>query len=225
MQISWAVCTVCIVAQIAFQSAKGWQVFKNDATEIIPEITENTETPVEQTFSDNNTMNQAKHGGRHIQQIHLVLNAYFGTCNIRNQNYDPKCCRELRITRYVTEGPCRSLKPVKELLCSGQCLPSHLLPNSIGRGKWWRQNSLDYRCIPAHSRTQRVLLACPEQETRTHKLRAVTACKCKRYTRFHNQSELKDFGKESTRPQKNKKPHLARARSGKSNQHELENAY
>lgn len=43
-------------------------MFKNDATEIIPEITENTETPVEQTFSNNNTMNQAKHGGRHVQQ-------------------------------------------------------------------------------------------------------------------------------------------------------------
>lgn len=43
-------------------------MFKNDATEIIPEITENTETPMEQTFSNNNTMNQAKHGGRHIQQ-------------------------------------------------------------------------------------------------------------------------------------------------------------
>lgn len=42
-------------------------MFKNDATEIIPEITENTEPPMEQTFS-NNTMNQAKHGGRHIQQ-------------------------------------------------------------------------------------------------------------------------------------------------------------
>lgn len=68
MQISWAVCAVCVVTQITFQSGEGWQMFKNDATEIIPEITENTETPMEPTFSNNNTMNQAKHGGRHIQQ-------------------------------------------------------------------------------------------------------------------------------------------------------------
>lgn len=68
MQISWAVCSVCVLTQMAFRSVEGWQVFKNDATEIIPEITENTETPMEQTFSNNNTMNQAKHGGRHIQQ-------------------------------------------------------------------------------------------------------------------------------------------------------------
>lgn len=134
-------------------------------------------------------------------------------------------CREMRTTRYLTEGPCRSIKPVKELVCSGQCVPSHLLPNSIGRGKWWRQNALDYRCIPAHTRTQRIQMACPEEETRTYKFRAVTACKCKRYTRYHNQSELKDFGKETARPQKNKKPRLSRARSSKSNQHELENAY
>lgn len=67
MQIAWAVYSVCVLIQIAFRSVEGWQMFKNDATEIIPEITENTETPMEQAFS-NNTMNQAKHGGRHIQQ-------------------------------------------------------------------------------------------------------------------------------------------------------------
>lgn len=68
MQISWAVCSVCVLIQIASRAAGGWQVFKNDATEIIPKITENTETPMEQIYSNNNTMNQAKHGGRHIQQ-------------------------------------------------------------------------------------------------------------------------------------------------------------
>ncbi|XP_005429662.1 sclerostin [Geospiza fortis] len=169
MQIPWAVCAVCVLTQITLHSVQGWQVFKNDATEIIPEITENPETPMEPTFSNNNTMNQAKHGGRHIQQTPDL--------------------------------------------------------SALGRGKWWRQNALDFRCIPAHSRTQRVLMACPQQETRTYKFRAATSCKCKRYPRYHNQSELKDFGRDIPRPQKNKKPHLARARSGKSNQHELENAY
>lgn len=68
MQISWAVCSVCVLIQIAVHTVEGWQVFKNDATEIIPELPENTETPVEQTYSNNNTMNQAKHGGRQPQQ-------------------------------------------------------------------------------------------------------------------------------------------------------------
>ncbi|XP_067397049.1 sclerostin isoform X1 [Emydura macquarii macquarii] len=214
MQISWTVCSFCVLIQIAIRSGEGWQVFKNDATEIIPELTENTETPMEQTYSNNNnTMNQAKHGGRHPQQ------------SLDPNDASDFSCRELRSTRYVIDGPCRSFKPIKELVCSGQCVPSHLLPNSIGRGKWWRQSALDYRCIPAHVRTQRIQLACPEEETRTYKIRAVTACKCKRYTRYHNQSELKDFGKESIRPQKSKKPRLSRARGSKSNHPELENAY
>lgn len=90
MQISWAVCSVCVLIQIAFRSVEGWQVFKNDATEIIPEITENTETPMEQAYSNNNTMNQAKHGGRHIQQapdpngkknnITLLFQTLAGSC-------------------------------------------------------------------------------------------------------------------------------------------------
>ncbi|KAK2522309.1 sclerostin [Columba livia] len=213
MQVSWALCSACVFLQIAFWSVEGWQMFKNDATEIIPEAAENTEPPAEQIPSDNNTMNRAKHGGRHVQPAPDLNDA------------SDFSCREMRTTRYLSEGSCRSVKPVKELVCSGQCVPSHLLPNSIGRGKWWRQNALDYRCIPAHSRTQRVPLACPDGETRTYKFRAVTACKCKRYTRYHNQSELKDFGKDTVRPQKNKKPRLSRARSSKSNQHELENAY
>ncbi|NXO76137.1 SOST protein, partial [Sitta europaea] len=210
MQISWAVCAVCVVTQITLQPAQGWQMFKNDATEIIPEIPENTETPVEPTFSNNNTMNQAKHGGRHMQQAPDLHGA------------SEFSCRELRSTRFLTDGPCRSLKPVRELLCSGHCEPSHLLPNSIGRGKWWRQSGADYRCIPAHTRTQRVPMACPQQETRTYKFRAATSCKCKRYTRHHNQSELKEFGKDGARPQPGQKPQARSARRGRQ---ELGNAY
>lgn len=67
MQVSWALCSACVFLQIAFWSVEGWQMFKNDATEIIPEAAENTEPPAEQIPSDNNTMNRAKHGGRHVQ--------------------------------------------------------------------------------------------------------------------------------------------------------------
>lgn len=110
-------------------------------------------------------------------------------------------CRELRSTRYITDGSCRSAKPVKELVCSGQCMPAHLMPNSIVRGKWWRSSASDYRCIPAHSRTRRVQLQCPNGNTRTYKIRVVTSCKCKRFRPHHNQSVPKEVPK----PQRNKK--------------------
>lgn len=110
-------------------------------------------------------------------------------------------CRELRSTRYVTDGSCRSAKPIKELVCSGQCLPAHLMPNTIGRGKWWRSSNSEYRCIPAHSRTRRIQLQCPNGNTRTYKIRMVTSCKCKRFRAHHNQSEAKEV----LRRQRNKK--------------------
>lgn len=119
-------------------------------------------------------------------------------------------CRELRSTRYITDGSCRSAKPVKELVCSGQCLPAYLMPNSIIRGKWWRSSASDYRCVPAHSRARRVQLQCPNGNTRTYKIRVVTSCKCKRFRPHHNQSEAKELPK----TQRNKKHgRLAKDRS------------
>lgn len=109
-------------------------------------------------------------------------------------------CNELRSTRFITDGLCRSAKAVRELVCSGQCRP----PNSIG-GKWWRSSASDYRCVPAHARTQRVQLHCPNGQTRTYKIRAVTSCKCKRYTRNHNQSDAKETASATQKAHRNKK--------------------
>uniref|UniRef100_A0A6J0TM48 Sclerostin n=1 Tax=Pogona vitticeps TaxID=103695 RepID=A0A6J0TM48_9SAUR len=217
MQTSRALCSFCLFfLQALLPSGRGWQVLKNDATEIVPDFQENTEMPEEPPYvqNENETMsNRAQQGERYPA---LPLN---------RMEHLEFSCREVYSTRYVTEGLCRSVKPIRELVCSGQCLPSHLLPNSIGKGKWWRQNALDYRCIPAHSRSQRVQLACPGEDVRTIKIRTITACKCKRYTRYHNRSQLKDFSKETARRQKNKKPHLSRARGSKAHQPELENSY
>ncbi|XP_051968906.1 sclerostin-like [Xyrauchen texanus] len=173
-----------------FTAAHG-RVFKNDATEIIPEYMEDTQRPEEQIqLSNNNTLNRAKNGGRSSANAHT-----YGASELS--------CRELRSTRYITDGSCCSAKPVKELVCSGQCLPTHLMPNSILRGKWWRSSSSDYRCIPAHSRTQRIQLQCPNRPNRTYKIRVVTSCKCKRYTRHNNQSDGKVLS--SQKPRRNKK--------------------
>lgn len=120
-------------------------------------------------------------------------------------------CRELRSTRYITDGSCRSAKPVNELVCSGQCLPAHLMLNSILRSKWWRSSS-DFRCIPAHYRVQRVQLHCPNSKSRTYKIRVVTSCKCKRFTRHHNQSDAKDLTSQRKRHNK-KRARLQQTRS------------
>lgn len=130
-------------------------------------------------------------------------------------------CRELRSTRYITDGSCRSAKPVKELVCSGQCMPSHLMPNFIARGKWWRSNASDYRCIPAHSRMRRIQLHCPNGNSRTYKIRVVTSCKCKRFRTHHNQSEAKEVPKR----QRNKKHSRLPQDRNKNNTPVVDNSY
>ncbi|XP_026170596.1 sclerostin [Mastacembelus armatus] len=199
MQVSLALLvssSALLLLQGCCTAVKGWKVLKNDATEILPEYAENTRTPQEATQqasngssnSHSNTMdNRAKNGGR--------------ATNTVSYSASELSCRELRSTRYITDGSCRSAKPVRELVCSGQCMPAHLMPNSISRGKWWRSSATDYRCIPAHSRTRRVQLQCPNGNTRTYKIRVVTSCKCKRFRPHHNQSVAKEVPK----TQRNKK--------------------
>ena len=63
MQLSLALCLVCLLVHAAFRVVEGhgWQAFKNDATEIIPELGEYPEPLPEQ---NNKTMNRAENGGR-----------------------------------------------------------------------------------------------------------------------------------------------------------------
>lgn len=119
----------------------------------------------------------------------------------------PVGCRELRSTKYISDGQCTSINPVKELVCTGQCLPAQMLPNWIGgygRKFWNRRNSQDWRCVNDKTRTQRIQLQCQDGSTRTYKITAVTSCKCKRYTRQHNESEVKSEGYAHTQIKKQK---------------------
>ncbi|XP_078080099.1 sclerostin [Mustelus asterias] len=204
-----AACLCLLVRGSSLNRAEGWGSLKNDATEIIPEY------PVIPTEMRNHSVNQAKHGGRRRSQSLQVRGA------------TELSCRELRSTRYISDGTCRSVKPVRELICSGQCLPAHLLPNSIGRVRWWsRHQTSDYRCVPAHSRTQRVRLECQNQQTRTYKIQVVTSCKCKRYSRHHNQSDNKQFGKGAvSRRRKSKKKATPPKNRGKGNHHDQADQY
>ncbi|KAG7459632.1 hypothetical protein MATL_G00212680 [Megalops atlanticus] len=218
MQVSLALVyssSVLLLLQGYFTSVKGWRVFRNDATENIPDYSEDTQPPEEPVQLSNNTMNRAKHGGR-------SQGGRSSSGNADSYGASELSCRELRFTRYVTDGSCRSAKPVKELVCSGQCVPSHLLPNAILRGKWWRGSTSEYRCVPAHTRVQRVQLRCPRARRRTYKMRVATSCKCKRYTRQHNQSEAKPPAR--PRSSGRKRARLPQGQ-GRNNSPEVPNSY
>ncbi|KAI3358387.1 hypothetical protein L3Q82_014699 [Scortum barcoo] len=102
-------------------------------------------------------------------------------------------CRELRSTKYISDGQCTSVNPIKELVCAGECLPAHLLPNWIGGGSytgryWSRRDAQEWRCVIDRTRTQRIRLQCQDGSSRTYKITVVTSCKCKRYSREQNDS-------------------------------------
>uniref|UniRef100_A0A3Q1G824 Sclerostin domain containing 1b n=1 Tax=Acanthochromis polyacanthus TaxID=80966 RepID=A0A3Q1G824_9TELE len=105
-------------------------------------------------------------------------------------------CRELRSRKYISDGQCTSVNPIKELVCAGECLPSHLLPNWIGSrgytGRYWsRRDAQEWRCVIDRTRTQRIRLQCEDGSSRAYKITVVTSCKCKRYTRQQNDSDHK----------------------------------
>uniref|UniRef100_A0A3B3D133 Sclerostin domain-containing protein 1 n=1 Tax=Oryzias melastigma TaxID=30732 RepID=A0A3B3D133_ORYME len=102
-------------------------------------------------------------------------------------------CRELRSTKYISDGHCTSINPIKELVCAGECLPAQMFENWIGgaRGRrYWarRSGNHDWRCVNDKTRTQRIQLQCQDGTSRTYKITVVTSCRCKRYSRQHNES-------------------------------------
>ncbi|XP_029975997.1 sclerostin domain-containing protein 1-like [Salarias fasciatus] len=118
-------------------------------------------------------------------------------------------CRELRSTKYISDGQCTSVSPIKELVCAGECLPNHLLPNWIGGGGgggryWSRRDAQEWRCVIDRTRTQRIRLQCHDGSARTYRITVVTSCKCKRHSRQQNES--------GQRPAPPPPPHGARPR-------------
>lgn len=117
-------------------------------------------------------------------------------------------CRELRSTKYISDGQCTSVNPIKELVCAGECLPAHMLPNWIGAytGRYWsRRDAQEWRCVIDRTRTQRIRLQCQDGSSRTYKITVVTSCKCKRYTRQQNDSGHKDTSAISGKEKKNQR--------------------
>ncbi|XP_054462571.1 sclerostin domain-containing protein 1-like [Anoplopoma fimbria] len=134
----------------------------------------------------NEDTNQARNGGRQLADA------------VRNgPDQSQVGCRELRSTKYISDGQCTSVNPIKELVCAGECLPAHLLPNWIGGGGytgryWSRRDTQEWRCVIDRTRTQRIRLQCQDGNSRTYKITVVTSCKCKRYSREQNDSGHKD---------------------------------
>ncbi|KAK7898442.1 hypothetical protein WMY93_019295 [Mugilogobius chulae] len=145
---------------------------QNDATEKL--VVENQGQVRQEPVQEDS--NQARNGGRR------------GSENARSgPDQSQVGCRELRSTKYISDGQCTSVSPIKELVCAGECLPSHLLPNWIGgssnSGRYWSRPT----------RTQRIRLTCEDGSSRTYKITVVTSCKCKRYSRQQNDSAHKDL--------------------------------
>ncbi|XP_035537735.1 sclerostin domain-containing protein 1-like [Morone saxatilis] len=178
----------------------------NDATESVhPQEADDTqhEPAAEDT-------NQARNGGRRPAD------------SVRNgPDQSQVGCRELRSTKYISDGQCTSVNPIKELVCAGECLPAHLLPNWIGGGGytgryWSRRDAQEWRCVIDRTRTQRIRLQCQDGSSRTYKITVVTSCKCKRYSRQQNDSGHKDTPVHSGKPRKNqRKAELPEERAGR----------
>ncbi|XP_028255152.1 sclerostin domain-containing protein 1b [Parambassis ranga] len=166
----------------------------NDATESVsPEPVFDTQ---DQPAEEEDT-NQARNGGRRQAD---------GARSGLDQSQVG--CRELRSTKYISDGQCTSVNPIKELVCAGECLPAHLLPNWIGgnghTGRYWsRRDAQEWRCVIDRTRTQRIRLQCHDGSSRTYKITVVTSCKCKRYSRQQNDSGQKDISTHNGKKKKN----------------------
>ncbi|XP_042632767.1 sclerostin domain-containing protein 1b isoform X1 [Cyprinus carpio] len=181
---------------------KSCHAFKNDATE---EFNGHMGASPHQT-PNNASLNRARNGGRRTES--------------RDQTAEQHQvgCRELRSTKYISDGQCTSLNPVKELVCAGECLPTHLLPNWIGGGHYWsRRDAQEWRCVTERTRIQRIKLQCQDGSTRTYKITAVTSCTCKRYTRQNNESSHAPQSPSKDQPLQNPKKKKSKNKNSKLN--------
>nr|XP_020480487.1 sclerostin domain-containing protein 1-like isoform X2 [Monopterus albus] len=185
--------------------SRGRSVVHNNATESIGlQPVHNT-----QDVPDDEDTNQARKGGR--WQPDAVRNG---------PDQSQVGCRELRSTKYISDGQCTSVNPIKELVCAGECLPTHLLPNWIGGGGhtgryWSRRDTQEWRCVIDRTRAQRIRLQCQDGSSRTYKITVVTSCTCKRYSRQQNDSGHKDTTVHTGRQRKNqRKAEVAEERDG-----------
>ncbi|CAH1242227.1 SOSTDC1 [Branchiostoma lanceolatum] len=113
------------------------------------------------------------------------------------EKYDPgdlqMGCRELKSKKYISDGFCTSVRPINEVVCAGQCLPTRLLPDYAEFEKYWSTHKVrEWHCLNDQVRTKKVDLICENGEMRSYPIRVIRSCKCKRYNSRHNESRLED---------------------------------
>lgn len=100
-------------------------------------------------------------------------------------------CTELRSKRYISDGFCTSVRPITEVVCAGECLPIQYLPHYATYQKTWsREKTREWRCVDDVIRYRNVNLLCQNGERRSYRIPTVRSCKCKRYDRRHNESDI-----------------------------------
>ena len=115
-------------------------------------------------------------------------------------------CRELRAKRYISDGFCTSMKPIKEVVCAGNCLPIRDLPWYAEFVKYWSRNKLrEFQCEEDIVKRKKVRLLCQNGNYRTYKIKVVKSCKCKRTVDDHNRTKRRDRRRRRRKGQKRRK--------------------
>ncbi|GAB6027614.1 Sclerostin domain-containing protein 1 [Chamberlinius hualienensis] len=126
------------------------------------------------------------------------------TSNFKNYGDTPMGCKELRSKRYISDGPCTSIKPITEVVCAGICLPVSKLPWYSDYVNLWysrRQQSSSsshssgsissadgdignleepWQCVDDVVKRKRVHLMCQDGQHRAYVIKTVRSCKCKK---------------------------------------------
>lgn len=97
-------------------------------------------------------------------------------------------CTGIRFRRYVSNGFCTSRRPLRDMICDGDCLPMDQLPFFPNFSKIISRHKREWRCVADDRRTKKVKLICNDGTMRKYRVSVVRSCKCKRYTRKQNQT-------------------------------------
>lgn len=100
-------------------------------------------------------------------------------------------CKELRSKKYISDGPCASIKPITEVVCAGICLPVSKLPWYTDYVNLWSKHTKEedeWQCVDDVVKRKRVNLICQDGEQRSYIIRTVRSCKCKKRKRALNKT-------------------------------------
>lgn len=99
-------------------------------------------------------------------------------------------CRELRAKRFISDGFCTSIKPIREVVCAGNCLPIRDLPWYAEFVKVWAKSKVrEWQCEEDMVQRQWVHLLCRNGQYRKYRIKVVKSCKCKKTHPSHNRTD------------------------------------